>query len=82
MNLDDRCPALGGLGGGKVAQHSFVPLGLLGRLGNFTSGGDLLLHTLNYTNSHSLTHVSNCKTACKAEKSTDTGYWWFHLERL
>lgn len=64
MKLDDRCPALGDLGVGRVAQHSFVPLGLLGRLGDFTSSGDFLLHTFDYTNSHSLTHVAHCETTC------------------
>lgn len=72
MKLDDRCPALGDLWVGRVAQHSFVPLGLLGGLGNFTSGGDLLLHALNYTNGHSLTHVTHRKTTCKVERSTDS----------
>ena len=65
MELDDRCPALGDLGVGRIAQHSFVPLGLLGGLGDFTGGGDLLLHTLDYTNSHSLTHVAHRETTCK-----------------
>lgn len=71
MKSDDGCPALGDLGVGRVAQHSFVPLGLLGGLGNLTSGGDFLLHTLNYTNSHSLTHVTNRKPTCEVERSLD-----------
>ena len=64
MELDDRCPALGDLGVGRVAQHSFVPLGLLGRFGNFTSGGDLLFHALDHADGHSLTHVTHCKATC------------------
>lgn len=71
MKLDDRCPALGDLGVGRVAQHSFVPLGLLGRLSDFTSGGDFLLHAFDYTNSHSLTHVAHCETTCMVERSAD-----------
>lgn len=69
MELDDGCPALGDLGVGRVAQHSFVPLGLLGGLGDFPSGGHLLLHTFDYTHSHSLAHVTHGKTTC----STVTG---------
>lgn len=68
MELDDRCPALGDLGVGRVAQHSFVPLGLLGGFGNFTSGSDLLLHTLDHSNSHGLTHVAHCKTTYKVKR--------------
>lgn len=69
MELDDRCPALGDLGVGRVAQHSFGPLSLLGGLGNFTSGGDLLLHALNHADGHSLTHVTHRKTTCKVKRS-------------
>lgn len=63
MELDDGCPALGDLAVGREAQHSFVPLGLLGGLGNFTSGIGLLLHTFNHSDGHSLTHVPHCKAA-------------------
>lgn len=63
MALDDGCPALGDLWVGRVAQHSFVPLGLLGRLGYFPRGGDLLLHTFDDPDSHRLTHVAHGKTA-------------------
>lgn len=71
MKLDDRCPALGDLGVGRVAQHSFVPLGLLGGLGNFTSGGDFLLHALNDTDGHSLAHVTHRKTTYKVNSSQE-----------
>lgn len=63
MALDDGCPALGDLRLGSVAQHSFVPLGLLGRLGDLPGGGDLFLHTFNDPDSHRLTHVAHGKAA-------------------
>lgn len=71
MKLDDRCPALGDLEVGRVAQHSFVPLGLLGRLGNFTRSGDLLLHAFDYANGHGLAHVAHRKTTCRVERKMD-----------
>lgn len=71
MELDERCPALGDLGVGRGAQHSFVPLGLLGGLGDFTSGGDLLLHALDHADGHGLTHVTNRKTTCKVKRRKD-----------
>lgn len=77
MVLDDGCPALGDLWVGRVAQHSFVPLGLLGRLGYFPSGGDLFLHTFNDPDSHRLAHVAHGKTACETEEGHRP-----HLEEL
>lgn len=74
MELDDRCPALGDLEVGRVAQHSFVPLGLLGGLGNFTSGRDFLLHTLDHANGHSLAHITHCKTTYKVKRSIDEDF--------
>lgn len=68
MKLDDRCPALGDLEVGRVAQHSFVPLGLLGGLGNFTRSGDFLLHAFDYANGHGLAHVTHRKTTCRVER--------------
>lgn len=62
MELDNGCPALGDLVVGRAAQHSFVPLGLLSRLGDLTSGGDFLLHPLYHTNGNGLAHVANRKT--------------------
>lgn len=63
MALDDACPALGDLGVGRVAQHSFVPLGLLGRLGYLPRGGDLLLHAFDHPDGHRLTHVAHGEAA-------------------
>lgn len=71
MESDERCPALGDLGVGSVAQHSFGPLGLLGRLGDFAGGGGLLLHTLNHADRHSLPHVAHRETTCKAKRRWD-----------
>lgn len=68
MELNERCPALVDLVVGRAAQHSFVPLGLLSRLGDFTSCRDFLLHTFYHTNSHRLTHVTYSKTTCGEKK--------------
>ena len=54
------------------AHDSFASLlGLLGRLGDFTSPTAFLLHVLDDAHGHGLPHVTDSEAACGVERGGD-----------